>query len=138
MNMRMISQVQNLLLMFRYSEKATKISHIVLMLMSNFKKKGGRVFKFCGLLTISELHHTNSKTGFFLKFYTKNHWNHRILTKQLCITNIPSIRGKGGQILHHDCAQCKCCHDTHCTMIYFPKISSDDNKAKLFQVSIFS
>ena len=55
-----------------------------------------------------------------------------ILAKQLCITNLlSSIRGKGGQILHHDCAQCKCCHDTHCTMIDFPKILSDDNDMNL-------
>ena len=33
-----------------------KISHLVLTLMGNIKKKVGVFFKFCGLLTLSELY----------------------------------------------------------------------------------
>ena len=40
----------------RYSEKATKISHFVLTLLSNLKEKVRDFFKLCGLLTVSELY----------------------------------------------------------------------------------
>ena len=66
---------------FKYSEKATKnekkISHFVLTLVGNFEERWEIFFKFCGLLTISELYYIEAdytpatKRGLLKKTFVK-------------------------------------------------------------------